>query len=141
LLFRVLFFWLNTMKKVEIFLICLCLKTALFLVSADPQTCPAESGAKCSGSGDWEGEFFHEIPHIKDLRAVTHLLTNAEEEILGSNPLAYKWIHLSEDDRSTFDRPNLLLPKEPVDSRKLQEETCRWNIVPSVHHSMYILPY
>ncbi|KAH0888954.1 hypothetical protein HID58_051383, partial [Brassica napus] len=96
---------------------------------------------KCSGSGDWEGEFFHEIPHIKDLRAVTHLLTNAEEEILGSNPLAYKWIHLSEDDRSTFDRPNLLLPKEPVDSRKLQEETCRWNIVPSVHHSMYILPY
>ena len=33
--------------------------------SADPQTCPAESGAKCSGSGDWEGEFFHEIPHIK----------------------------------------------------------------------------
>ncbi|KAG2297158.1 hypothetical protein Bca52824_043827 [Brassica carinata] len=59
--------------------------------SADPQTCPAESGAKCSGSGDWEGEFFHEIPHIKDLRAVTHLLTNAEEEILGSNPLAYKW--------------------------------------------------
>ena len=33
--------------------------------SADPQTCPAVSGAKCSGSGDWEGEFFHEIPHIK----------------------------------------------------------------------------
>ncbi|KAF2573447.1 hypothetical protein F2Q70_00002475 [Brassica cretica] len=33
--------------------------------SADPQTCPAESGVKCSGSGEWEGEFFPEIPHIK----------------------------------------------------------------------------
>nr|VDD26324.1 unnamed protein product [Brassica oleracea] len=31
-LFRVLFFWLNTMKKVEIFMICLCSYTALFLV-------------------------------------------------------------------------------------------------------------
>ncbi|CAN6896101.1 unnamed protein product, partial [Brassica oleracea var. botrytis] len=64
-LFRVLFFWLNTMKKVEIFMIYLCSNTALFLVSADPQTCPAESGAKCSGSGEWEGEFFPDIPHIK----------------------------------------------------------------------------
>ncbi|KAF2591373.1 hypothetical protein F2Q70_00037990 [Brassica cretica] len=63
-LFRVLFFWLNTMKTVEIFMISLCSNTALFLVSADPQTCPADSGAKCSGSGDWEGEFFPEIPHI-----------------------------------------------------------------------------
>ncbi|CAF2105373.1 unnamed protein product [Brassica oleracea var. botrytis] len=44
------------MKKVEIFMISLCSNTALFLVSADPQTCPAESGAKCSGSGDWEGD-------------------------------------------------------------------------------------
>ncbi|WZZ77287.1 hypothetical protein YC2023_097859 [Brassica napus] len=31
-LFRVLFFWLNTMKKVEIFMISLCSNTALFLV-------------------------------------------------------------------------------------------------------------
>ncbi|WZZ87689.1 hypothetical protein YC2023_116268 [Brassica napus] len=78
-LFRVLFFWLNTMKK-----------------SADPQTCPAESGAKCSGSGDWEGEFFPEIPHIKYERLkssnpLSYKWYSAEEEILGSNPLAYKW--------------------------------------------------
>ena len=33
--------------------------------SADPQTCPADSGGKCSGPDDWEGEFFPEIPHIK----------------------------------------------------------------------------
>ncbi|KAG2256958.1 hypothetical protein Bca52824_076252 [Brassica carinata] len=46
-------------------MIYLCSNTALFLVSADPQTCPAESGAKCSGSGEWEGEFFPDIPHIK----------------------------------------------------------------------------
>ncbi|CAF1920382.1 unnamed protein product [Brassica napus] len=95
-LFRVLFFWLNTMKKVEIFMICLCSYTALFLVSADPQTCPAESGAKCSGSGDWEGEFFPEIPHIKYERLkssnpLSYKWYSAEEEILGSNPLAYKW--------------------------------------------------
>ncbi|CAN6857678.1 unnamed protein product [Brassica oleracea] len=95
-LFRVLFFWLNTMKKVEIFMICLCSYTALFLVSADPQTCPAESGAKCSGSGDWEGEFFPEIPHIKYERLkssnpLSYKWYSAEEEILSSNPLAYKW--------------------------------------------------
>ena len=70
------------------------------------------------------------------------LLSCATKTFLFESRLAsLSRIHLSEDDRSTFDRPNLLLPKEPVDSRKLQEETCRWNIVPSVHHSMYILPY
>ncbi|KAH0858336.1 hypothetical protein HID58_086597 [Brassica napus] len=53
--------------------------------SADPQTCPAESGAKCSGSGDWEGEFFPEIPHIK------------YERLKSSNPLSYKWYSAEEE--------------------------------------------
>ncbi|KAH0852609.1 hypothetical protein HID58_090804, partial [Brassica napus] len=104
-LFRVLFFWLNTMKKVEIFIV--SAHTLLyFLVSADPQTCPAESGAKCSGSGDWEGEFFPEIPHIKYERLkssnpLSYKWYSAEEEILGSNPLAYKW-QSAEDVQAEF---------------------------------------
>ncbi|CAN6842036.1 unnamed protein product [Brassica oleracea var. botrytis] len=53
------------MKNVEIFMIFLCLNAALYLVSADPPTWPADSGGKCSVSDDWEGEFFPEIPHIK----------------------------------------------------------------------------
>ncbi|KAG2270480.1 hypothetical protein Bca52824_065035 [Brassica carinata] len=53
------------MKNVEIFMIFLSLNAALYLVSADPPTWPADSGGKCSVSDDWEGEFFPEIPHIK----------------------------------------------------------------------------
>uniref|UniRef100_A0A0D3ALE8 xylose isomerase n=1 Tax=Brassica oleracea var. oleracea TaxID=109376 RepID=A0A0D3ALE8_BRAOL len=82
---RVLFVWLNTMKKVKIFMIFLCFNAASFLVSADPQTCPADSGGKCSGPDDWEGEFFPEIPHIK------------YEGPKSSNPLTYKWYNAEEE--------------------------------------------
>lgn len=33
--------------------------------SADPPTCPADLGGKCSDSDDWQGDFFPEIPKIK----------------------------------------------------------------------------
>ncbi|CAF1892762.1 unnamed protein product [Brassica napus] len=73
------------MKKVKIFMIFLCFNAASFLVSADPQTCPADSGGKCSGPDDWEGEFFPEIPHIK------------YEGPKSSNPLTYKWYNAEEE--------------------------------------------
>ncbi|KAG2280387.1 hypothetical protein Bca52824_051607 [Brassica carinata] len=73
------------MKKLKIFMIFLCFNAASFLVSADPQTCPADSGGKCSGPDDWEGEFFPEIPHIK------------YEGPKSSNPLTYKWYNAEEE--------------------------------------------
>ncbi|CAF2137310.1 BnaA02g35220D [Brassica napus] len=81
------------MKKVKIFMIFLCFNAAFFLVSAEPQTCPADSGGKCSGSDDWEGEFFPEIPHIKyELSDQNHFFGPNS-----SNPLAYKWYNAEEE--------------------------------------------
>ncbi|KAH0937505.1 hypothetical protein HID58_004966 [Brassica napus] len=76
---------------------------AFFLVSAEPQTCPADSGGKCSGSDDWEGEFFPEIPHIKyELSDQNHFfIALVVNDLLqgpnSSNPLAYKWYNAEEE--------------------------------------------
>jgi xylose isomerase len=73
------------MKKVEFFMLLLCFIAASSLVSADPPTCPADLGGKCSDSDDWQGDFFPEIPKIK------------YEGPSSKNPLAYRWYNAEEE--------------------------------------------
>ncbi|GAA0156918.1 isomerase [Lithospermum erythrorhizon] len=49
-----------------------------------PPTCPADVGSDCS-SGEWEGDFFPNIPKIK------------YEGPSSKNPLTYKWYNANEE--------------------------------------------
>lgn len=71
------------MKAVEIWLfIFTLLATSLAVIAGIQQTCPADSSITC---GDWEGEFFPEIPRIK------------YEGPSSKNHLAFKWYNANEE--------------------------------------------
>ncbi|KAJ4952933.1 hypothetical protein NE237_029765 [Protea cynaroides] len=76
------------MKSVEILLLLLCLKVVCLAAFAAAPTCPADLGSVCSGSDEWEGEFFPSIHKIKyegpsSKNRLAFKWYNAEEEILG----------------------------------------------------------
>ncbi|KAA8535486.1 hypothetical protein F0562_030489 [Nyssa sinensis] len=81
---------LHEMKKMKtgmLFLFFLCLNV---VIAAVPPSCPADIGNECSASdsGEWEGEFFPDIPKIKyegpsSKNTLAFKWYNAEEEILG----------------------------------------------------------
>nr|XP_028947161.1 xylose isomerase-like [Malus domestica] len=74
------------MKAGRILLLLLCLNEVTFGVIADSPTCPASDlGSGCSGSDEWEGEFFPGIPKIKYEGPST------------KNPLAFKWYNADEE--------------------------------------------
>ncbi|KAI9117592.1 hypothetical protein K1719_011758 [Acacia pycnantha] len=54
------------MKAGKILLLRFCLHVfSNAVISAQPQTCPAENVGECGDSDGWEGEFFPAIPTIK----------------------------------------------------------------------------
>ncbi|KAJ6759308.1 hypothetical protein OIU74_025893 [Salix koriyanagi] len=76
----------NKMKGGRILLLLVCSTViTLGVFAAGPPTCPADLGGKCSGSGEWEGEFFPGIPKIK------------YEGPSSKNPLAFKWYNAEEE--------------------------------------------
>ncbi|XP_052884030.1 xylose isomerase isoform X1 [Gossypium arboreum] len=68
----------------RILLLVLFMNAVFFIVNAVPETCPADLGGKCGEDGEWEGEFFPEVPKIK------------YEGPSSKNPLSYKWYNAEE---------------------------------------------